>query len=208
MYESADQFSKGQTATVTPPTTYGDKGNKSEEAGGTNFYYSLEPSENGKFSNPDRHSMPIDHEKIIAQDSQSGPTQYKCQFDDPMYDSTPHPGADLTVIANPKAGLENDELVVQGNPGHQRTIMQDDTNSLSGDCDPNLYNCQFDDPMYDSNPHPGVDQTVIANPKVELKNDELVVQKNLPHYRGDAETLPSMFDDPTYGECHVGPNKQ
>ena len=204
VYESTDQFSKGQTA--TPPTTNGDKDNKRGEADGTNLYHSLESSENGKFSNPDSHSMPIGHEKTIAQDSQSGPTQYKCQFDDPMYDSTPHPGADLTVIANPKAGLEN-ESVVQGNPDHQRTIVQDDTNSLSGDCDPKLYNCQFDDPMYDSNPHPGVDPTVIANPKVELKN-ELVVQENLPNYRGDAETLPSMFDDPTYGECHVGPNKQ
>ena len=143
VYESADQFSKGQTA--TPPTTNGDKDNKSEEADGTNLYHSLEPSENRKFSNPDSHSMPIDHKKTIAQDSQSGPTLYKCQFDDPMYDSTPHPGPDLTVI---------------------------------------------------------------ANPKVELKNDEVVVQKILPNYRGDAETLPSMFDDPTYGECHVGPNKQ
>ena len=206
VYESTDQFSKGQTA--TPPTNNGDKDNKSGEADGINLYYSLEPSENGKSSNPDSHSIPIGHEKTIAQDSQSGPTQHMCQFDDPMYDSTPHPGADLTVIANPKTELENDELVVQGNPGHQRTIVQNDTNSLSGDCDPSMYNYQFDDPMYDSNPHPGVDLTVIADPKVELKNNELVVQKNLPNYRGDAETLPSMFDDPTYGECHVGPNKQ
>ena len=143
VYESADQFSKGQIA--TPPTSNGDKYNKSGEPDGTNFYHSLEPSENGKFSNPDSHSMPIDHEKTIAQDSQSGPT---------------------------------------------------------------LYKCQFDDPMYDSNPHPGVDLAVTANQKVELKNNEVVMQKSLPNYRGDAETLPSIFDDPTYGECHVAPNKQ
>ena len=209
VYDSADQFSKGQTA--TPPTNNGDKEKKRGEADGTNFYHSLEPSENGKFSNPNSHSMHVGHQRTIVQDdtnNQSGPTLYKCQFDDPMYDSTPHPGADLTVIANPKAELENDELVVQGNLGHQRTIVQDDTNSLAGDSDPTLYNCQFDDPMHDSNPHPGADLTVIANPKVELKNNELAVQGNLPNYGGDAETFPSMFDDPSYGECHAGPNKQ
>ena len=146
VYDSADQFSKGQTA--TPPTNNGDKDNKSREADGTNFYHSLEPSGNGKFSSSDNHSMHI---------------------------------------------------------GHQRTIVQDDTNSQSG---PTLYKCQFDDPMYDSTPYPGADLTVIANPKAELKNDELAAQSNLPNYEGDAETLPSMFDDPSYGECHTGPNKQ
>ena len=209
VYDSTDQFSKGQTA--TPPTTNGDKDNKSGEANGTNFYHSLEPSENGRFSNPDSHSMPTGHQRTIVQDdtnSQSGPTLYKCQFDDPMYDSSPHPGADLIVIANPKAELKNNELVVQGNLDHQRTIVQDNTNSLAGDSDPILHNCQFDDPMYDSNLHPGADLTVIANPKVELKSNELAVQGNLPNYGGDAETLPSIFDDPTYGECHAGPNKQ
>ena len=39
VYESADQFSKGQTA--TPPTTNGDKDNKSEEADGTNLHQKL-----------------------------------------------------------------------------------------------------------------------------------------------------------------------
>jgi disulfide oxidoreductase YuzD len=143
VYDSANQLSKGQT--VTPPIN--NDNTNGEADGSKHTYHSLEQSENGKFSS---HSVPIDHEKTIVQEtnSQSGDCD-STLFDDPMYDSNPQPGADLTVTATPSSTksdvteLKDDELSAQGNP----ELPQNYRGSGNAENLPSVYD-MFDDPTY------------------------------------------------------------
>jgi disulfide oxidoreductase YuzD len=146
VYDSANQLSKGQAA--TSPTNNGNNDNTNGGADGSKHtYHSLEQSENRKFSS---HSIPIGHEKIIVQETNSQSGDYDSTlFDDPMYDSHPHPGADLTVIATPNSTksdvteLKDDELSTQGNP----ELSQNYRGSADVENFPSVYN-MFDDPIY------------------------------------------------------------
>jgi hypothetical protein len=145
VYDSTNQLSKGQT--VTPPINNGNNDYINGEADGSKHtYHSLEQSENGNFSNPESHSISTGHQRTICQEdanSLSGdcdPTLYNCQFDDPMYESTPHPRADQTVTAA-KSELKDDELATPGNPELPVNHGEDAKNL------PSVYD-MFDDPIY------------------------------------------------------------
>ena len=191
LYDSVDQLRKGQMATLT--TNSGDNDNINGEPDGTkHIYHSLETGTHGRVTNPESYNMPIGYQSTTLQDinSQSGdcdPTLYNCQFDDPMYESNPHPGGDLKVIATPSSmkadvtELQEDELTMQGNP---ELLI-----NYSGDAE---NYCNTDTPQH-------TDLASESNTITMESQDK--ADRNLA-------SIYDMFDDPTYGVCHTGSNKK
>ena len=199
LYDRADQLSKDQMAALT--IISGDNSSTNGEANGTkHIYHSLELSEteiHGRLANPESHNMPIllGHKSTTLQDnnSRSGdcdPTLYNCQFDDPMYESNPHLGADLKVTATPSSmkadvinsELQEDELTLQGNP----ELIQ----NYSGDAK------NFADAPQHS------DSTDLAS------EDNFMIMESQDKADRNVASIYDVFDDPTYGVCHAGSNKK
>ena len=185
LYDSANQLSKSQTAPLT--TISGDNDNTKFNAEADETKYSQESPETGSQVNPE---MPTGHLSTTVQDinSQSAdcdPTLYNCQFDDPMYESTPHPGANLKAAAT-KNSMKADVIEPQEESMQSNTEL---VRNYSGDVE------NYGDAPQHSDP---TDLVPMDNHVTADSQDE--ADRKLT-------SIYDMFDDPTYGECHAGSNK-
>ena len=179
LYDSADQLSKSQTATLT--TIRGDNNNTKFNAEADETKHSQESPETGSQVNPE---MPTGHLSTTVQDinSQSAdcdPTLYNCQFDDPMYESTPHSGANLKAAAT-KNSMKADVIEPQEESMQSNTEL---VRNYSGDVE------SYGDAPQHSDP---TDLVPMDNHVTADSQDE--ADRKLT-------SIYDMFDDPTYGVC-------
>ena len=190
LYDSTDHnMSKGQIPTVSvesDSTKF-----KGEADGAKHTYRSLESPETGEFASPNNYIL-IGHQRTALQDTnkRSGdydPSVYNCQFDDPMYESNPHPGADLTAIVSPSSTkAESDVIELQDDKS--ATCMQGKPLNYSVDAESFVDTPQLSD-VYAS------------------KDNHVIMDSQDKADRNLASTY-DVFDDATYGVCHAGVNKK
>ena len=180
LYDSADHnnMSKGQTPT---PTTASVKSNSTKfkgKADGTkqHTYHSLKsPETTSPNDMPNRQSGDYD------------PTVYNCRFDDPMYESNPHPGADLTAIVSPSSTKAKSDVIE----------LQDDKSAI----------CMQGKPLNYSVDAESFADTPQLSDACTSKDNHVIMDNQDKADRNLASTY-DVFDDSTYGVCHAGLNKK
>ena len=187
LYDSADQMDKGQTRKPAALTRIGQDNHKCTNREADGIKHVHQSPETGSQVNPE---MLIGHLSTTVQDinSQSAdcdPTLYNCQFDDPMYESTPHSGANLKAAAT-KNSMKADVIEPQEESMQSNTEL---VRNYSGDVE------SYGDAPQHSDP---TDLVPMDNHVTADSQDE--ADRKLT-------SIYDMFDDPTYGECHAGSNK-
>ena len=199
LYDSADRLSHRQTSIQVISITNSEKSNSTN--GGADStkcaYHDLETPE----KSPDGHNMPLAHLSTTVQDTTQttdcDSALYKCQFDDPIYESNPQLLANLKVITT-QSSMTADPFSVVTESQENGLTTQDNPELLlhhNGEADGDAEN-YADAPQY-SDP---TDLESVDNTTGVLDNQD----------KGDANlaSIYDIFDDPTYGAGHTGSNRQ